>query len=374
MNNSLSGVFHIDPEKSWRGGQQQAAYLHEGLIARGIPSWVVCRPDSPFEAYLKSKGLPCLPIPMRNEGDIFAGWRIAKAAREHNVSILHLHSAHALAIGLWASLFNRALKLVGVRRVAVPIRKNRFSRYKYNSPRMTCHVAISEAIRQVMIGDGIAPGRITTIHSGVDTRRLLLEKPEVDFRKTIGVPDDHLIIGMVAALTAEKGYPTLLMAAADVLRDHDKVTFCALGDGSGRESLLEQAEALGLGDRFRFMGFREDVGSFLHTFDVFVLASLMEGLGTSILDAQSVGLPVIASRVGGIPEVVEDGVTGLLAEPGNAEDFAGKLSRLIADPGLRLRLGENALASVTSFSIEKTVEKNVELYHSILEGEGTYHS
>jgi len=371
MGSGLTGVFHIDSEKSWRGGQQQAAYLHEGLVGRGIPSWVVCRPDSPFESHLKSKGLPCLPISMRNEGDFIAGWHIARAARDHNVSILHLHSAHALAIGMWASLFNKELRLIGVRRVALPIRKNFLSRYKYNSPRMTHHVAISDAIRRVMLSDGIAADRITTIHSGVDTNRLILEKPQDDFRKTIGIPDDHLVIGMVAALTTEKGYPTLLKAAAEVLKNHDKVTFCALGDGSDREALFRQAEVLGLGEKFLFMGFREDVGAFFHIFDVFVLASHMEGLGTSILDAHSLGLPVLASRVGGIPEIIEDGDNGLLADAGNAEDFADKLFHLIEDSDLRAALGRNALESVKRFSIQKTVEKNIALYHDILNIDGT---
>jgi glycosyltransferase involved in cell wall biosynthesis len=366
MHNSLPGIFHIDPEKCWRGGQQQASYLHEGLVARGNDSWVICRPGSPFEKHLESKSLPHLSIPMRNEGDFIAGWQIAKAATERGVSILHLHSAHALAIGLWASLFNKKLKLVGARRVASPIRKNRLSRYKYTTPRMTRHIAISEGIRQVMIADGIAPDRISTIHSGVDTQRLAQELPREDFRKSIGIPEDHLIVGIVAALTPEKGYPTLLAAAAEVLSKHDKVTFCALGDGSGKEALLRQVDELGLGDRFRFMGFRKDVGAFLRIFDIFVLASHMEGLGTSILDAQSVGLPVLASRVGGIPEIIQDGVSGLLAEAGNLNDFAEKLSRLIDQPGLREQLGNGALASVKKFSIEQTVEKTIALYHEIL--------
>ncbi len=366
MTIKAPGVFHIDPEKSWRGGQQQVAYLHEGLVAQGVPSWVICRPGAPFEAYLKSKGLPHLSITMRNEGDFFAGWQIARAARERGVSILHLHSAHAVALGLWASLFNRELKLIGVRRVARPIRKHGLSRYKYTSPRITRHVAISDAIAKVMVADGISPQRITTIYSGVDIHRLARERPGENFRHGLGIPKDHLIIGMVAALTAEKGYPTLLEAAATVLKNHDKVTFCALGEGCDGERLRSQARDLKLGDRFRFMGFRRDVGAFLHIFDIFVLASHMEGLGTSILDAQSLGLPVVASRVGGIPEIIEDGVSGLLAESQNSGDFASKLSRLLDDPSLRDTLGKGAFASVKNFSIEATVEKNRSLYREVM--------
>lgn len=359
-------VFHIDPEKGWRGGQQQAAYLHEGLVARGIPSWVVCRPGAPFETYLKSHGLPYLSIPMRNEGDFIAGWKIAQAAKAHGVSILHLHSAHALAIGLWASLFNKSLRLIGVRRVDFPIRKNRLSRFKYMTPRMTRHVAISNKIREVMVSDGIAPERITTIHSGVDIHRFDNIQPPEGFLRECGIPEDHLVVGTVAALAGHKDYPTLLKSAAQVVKKYDKVTFCALGDGPDEESVHRQATELGLGDRFRFMGYRKDVGEFLKSFNVFILASHMEGLGTSILDAQAVGLPVVASRAGGIPEIVEDGVSGLLAEAKNPDDFAAKLSRLIDDSELRETLGKGGLESVKNFSIERTVEKNLALYHDIL--------
>lgn len=365
MHSPVTGVFHVDPEKGWRGGQQQVAYLHKGLVARGIPSWVVCRPGFAFEAYLQAEGLPYLSVAMRNEADFMSGWQIARAAKERGVSILHLHSAHALSIGLWASLFDPGLKLIGVRRVALPIRKGRLSRYKYTSPRMTSHVAISDAIRRVMVADGIDPDRITTIHSGVDIHRMANEKPDADFRESNGIPGDHFVVGAVAALTVEKGYPTLLGAAAEILKTHKKVTFCALGEGGDRDALVDQARELGLGDHFKFMGFRKDVGAFLHLFDAFALASRMEGLGTSILDAQSIGLPVVASRVGGIPEIVEDGTSGLLVEAGDAMGFASQLLKLIEDPFLRETLSAGALDSVKRFSIDRTIEKNMALYESL---------
>lgn len=174
---------------------------------------------------------------MRNERDFFARCQIARAARDHNVSILHLHSAHALVIVLWASLFNSALKLVRVIRVrvTVSIRKNRFSRYKYNSVRMTRHVAISEAIRQVMIEDDIATERITMITGGGYKKADFGETAvlySLNYRDSRRPPDYWDRSGPDFG----ERIPPILQAAAEVLKTHDKVTFFALGDGSGRES------------------------------------------------------------------------------------------------------------------------------------------
>lgn len=365
-NRDMLRVFHIDPEKSWRGGQRQVGYLHEGLLRRGYASWVVCRPGYPFEAWLKQKNMPFLPVPMRNEADFLSGRAIALEAKKRDVSILHLHSSHALSLGLWASFFAPELKLIGVRRVALPIKKSQLSRFKYTSKRISCHVAISEAIREIMIADGIDSNCIKTIHSGIDIGRMQTSSTPDDYGIEGVFSKGRIVVGIVAALTREKGYHTLIDAASKVLKRHDNVVFCAVGDGADRTSLEELVKNYGIEKSFHFVGFQKDVGAFLNAFDIFVLPSKNEGLGTSILDAQSVGLPVLASGVGGIPEVIDDGVNGILASSGDVDGFAESLNQLIENETLRKRLGKNALASVKNFSIEKTVDKTIDLYHEVL--------
>lgn len=366
MNDPDIRVLHIDSEKGWRGGQQQAVYLIERMYNMGFATAMVSKPGSAMESYCRDNGLPFYPVSMHGELDFTAGYRIAGLCRKHGFNILHLHSAHALATGLWARMFYKKIRLIAVRRVDFPIKKNRFSRFKYTTSLLDKIVCISHGIKKVLLNDGIEDEMLVTIHSGVDLKKFDEVDVSDDFGKTVGVPDGHLIVGTVAAMADHKDYPNLLRAAAKIIENHDNVTFCAVGNGPEEEAVQSLAKELGLGSRFIFTGFRKDVGRFLKIFDIFVLASYLEGLGTSILDAQAVGLPVVACRTGGIPEIVYDGENGCLVPPRDSEALAYAISDLVDHPEKRKAYGEKALETVQSFSIEQTVEKNISLYKQIL--------
>lgn len=362
---SLS-VLHVDTERSWRGGQQQAAWLLQGLLDRGLRTALVCRPDSILAERARAAGWPHHAVAMRSELDAPAGLAIARIARRGGFRVLHLHSGHALSIGLWAKLFAPRLRLVASRRVDFHIRNHPFSRFKHTTRLLDRIVCISDAIRDVLLADGVPARKLSVIHSGVDTRRFEAVRPPPHFRRSLGIPNGHLVVGTVAALADHKDYPTLLRAARLVLDREPDVTFVAVGDGPLRAGLQKTARSLELGRRFLFTGFREDVGSFLRTFDVFVLASKLEGMGTSVLDAQSLGLPVVACRSGGIPEIVDHGETGLLVPTGDADALAASILQLAHDPALRARLGGQAKKAVREFDVSRTVEQHVALYRELL--------
>lgn len=298
--------------------------------------------------------------------DVFSARKIAGICRRKNVDILHLHSAHALAIGLWVKLFLPKIKLIGVRRVDFHIKKNLFSQFKYKSKKVDKHVCISDKIRTVMIEDGIPESRLSTIHSGIDTSRFRDVIPPPDFRDSLGVPTNHFVVGTVAAIAGHKDYPNLLHAAKKVFEQRDDVTFVAAGSGPDEKDIFNLKDELNLGNRFIFAGYRKDIGNFLNTFDIFVLASHMEGLGTSLLDAQACGLPVIGCRAGGIPEVITHDNDGILVPPRDSKSLADAILNLLDNEEKRKRLGEAARVSVEKFSIRTTVDKNIELYHELL--------
>lgn len=355
-------VLHVDSEKGWRGGQQQAAYLLERMCGMGFKTAMASKPGSAMESYCMGKNLPFYPLSMHGELDVLAGYRIACLCRKHGYNVLHLHSAHALATGLWAKMFFKQLHLIAVRRVDFHIKKNWFSRFKYTTSMLDRIICISHGIKEVLLKDGIDKEKLVTIHSGVDLGKFDDVIVSGDFRKTLGIPDEHLIVGTVAAIAGHKDYPNLLHAAKKLIDNHDNVTFCAVGDGPDEAAIHDLASELGLGGRFVFTGFRRDVGSFLKIFDIFVLASYLEGLGTSILDAQALGLPVVACRTGGIPEIVFDQENGYLVPPRDSDALAEAISDLIYHPEKRQDLGGRARQTVQAFSIERTVEGNIELY------------
>jgi len=362
------GVLHIDTERTWRGGQQQAAWLLEGMLARGWPAAVVCPPGSLLEDRGRARSWPVHAVAMRGELDVAAGLRIARIAHAGNMAILHAHSSHALALGLWARLFDRRLRLVASRRVDFPIRKHFLSRLKYSNGTLDRIICISAAVRAQLLADRVPPGKLVVIPSGIDTRRFVGVRPPAHFRRSLGIPSGHLVIGTVAALADHKDYPTLLRAARLVLDQEPDISFVAVGDGPLHKEITALASELGLGKRFLFQGFREDIGSFLKIFDIFVLASKTEGMGTSVLDAQALGLPVAACRAGGIPEIVTDRETGLLVPPGDPPALAAALLELAHDSELRAKLGAGARKAVQQHDVSRTIDAHLELYRSLEDG------
>ncbi|MCD4651696.1 MAG: glycosyltransferase [Candidatus Cloacimonetes bacterium] len=353
-------ILHVDSERTWRGGQQQAMYLFSGMLERGFRTAMVTRTGSEMAKLCREKEFPVYELPMRGEIDIWSAWKIAKICKDNNFRILHLHSAHAVAIGALAKYFFSALKLIGVRRVDFPVKNNFFSRQKYL--RMDTIVCISENIRRVMLQCGFKPEQLTTIHSGIDTRKFADVVPDSEFRIKEKIPANHLIIGTTAALVGHKDYPTLLKAAKLVLDVRSDITFMAAGEGYKRESLEQLHRELKLSNNFRFLGFRKDVGNLLKQMDLFVLSSHLEGLGTSILDAMALGLSVVGTEAGGIPEMVSNNFNGLLVPRKNPERLASALLKLCENSGLREKLGENALQTADKFKVSKMVEKNIGLY------------
>ena len=359
-------VLHVDTEHGWRGGQQQAYYLHQGLCNLGVTSGFVCRKSSEMESRLKRDGLPVKAIPFLGEGDLIAAYRLAAYARRNAYNILHLHSSHALGWGILARLFAPKLKLVAARRVDFAVSDNILSRFKYMGKATNAVVAISENIRNVLLNDGLAPQKIHLIHSGVDIQRFRDDTVAPDFREHWQIPSDSVLIGTIAAFVYHKDHPNFVHAAAIALNSNPKLHFIAVGSGVRLTAMQELAQELGIADKLCFTGMQKQVGSFLKALDIFVLASKKEGLGTSVLDAMSVGLPIIGTRAGGIPEMIEDGISGLLVEKRNPEALAKAMLLLADDPDLRKRLGEGALSRVQHFSKEQMTRKNLELYKKLI--------
>jgi glycosyltransferase involved in cell wall biosynthesis len=360
-------IIHIDTGREWRGGQQQALYLHEGLHRLDEQSLMLCPPDSPMLARCKKRGLPVKAFSMRGEFDLLAVGRIIFEARGKGPVILQAHDAHALALIRLAAPWIPCVRTIGVRRVDFHIGRNWFSRQKYASAWINRVVCISGAIRRVLESDGISSRRLTVIHSAIDPNRFAGINPPPDFRERWRIPEDHLIVGTVAAFVGHKDYPNLIRAAAKVVRSYPNVTFMTVGSGRDKEEIERLAEKIGVVDHFRFTGQQAEVGAFLKSFDLFVLASKQEGLGTSVLDAMSVGLPVIGTDAGGIPEMIDAGCDGLIVPRENASALSKAILTLLNDPISRGTMAQNALDKAGMFSAKHMVEKYRTLYTRLFE-------
>lgn len=354
-------ILHIDTERTWRGGEQQLLYLVKGLKERGHTSSVICQPGSPLEDAVKKAEIDAITVKMRSEIDILAAWKIGRFLRRGKYDILHAHTSHAHSIGLLALLFGNVKAMAVSRRVDFPIR----SRLKYNSFAVH-YIAVSEAIKRVMIGGGVAAQKIDVVRSCIDLREFDTAVIS-DVRGEFGIKKDAILVGNIAHMADHKGQIYLVRAAEIVRRKCPDVRFIIVGDGELRSHLESEAQKLGLNKELVFTGFRRDVVDFLAAFDIFAFPSHLEGLGTSLLGAMAMRKPIVSTTAGGIPEVVENGVNGILVPPKDPESLADAITHLIERPEVRLRCGISGRKLVEEkFTIEKLVEGTLGIYKKIL--------
>lgn len=355
-------ILHIDTERTWRGGEQQLLYLVKGLKERGHNSLIVCQPGSPLEDAVKKAGIETVPVKMRGEFDIVAAWKIGRLLKQLNYDIMHTHTSHAHSIGLLSRLFGKVKGMAVSRRVDFPI-KSMF-KYKFFDVQ---YIAVSEAIKRVMIQGGVSDQKIDVVRSCIDIARLN-NAPIADIRGELGIGKEAVVIGNIAHMADHKGQIYLVRAAAIVKEKYPDVRFVIVGDGELRGELEAEARRLGLVGTVVFPGFRKDIAGFLASFDIFAFPSHLEGLGTSLLDAMVMRRPIVSTTAGGIPEVVQDGVNGMLVSPKDPEALAKAMIRLIEDPDLRLKYGNAGRRIVEErFTADKVVEGTLAVYKRILE-------
>jgi glycosyltransferase involved in cell wall biosynthesis len=210
--------------------------------------------------------------------------------------------------------------------------------YRLLNRRFARVIAASEAIRMSLLAEGWQPERVRLIYNGVDTRRFGNADPQA-LRKELGIPRDAVVLGTVANLSPVKDHATAVEALRRLHTAGRPLHLVLAGDGPEREPLTRQAEEAGLAEYVHFLGRRQDVATVLAGVDVFVLASHSEGLSNALLEASAAGCPIVATAVGGNPEVVADGETGLLVSIRDPEALAGAVARLADDPALRAAMG-----------------------------------
>lgn len=264
------------------------------------------------------------------------------------------------------------VKLVVHRRVDYQPGGSWFNRRKYLSPRIDRYIAISGAISRILEDYGVPASRIAVVRSAVDDGPFLALDRLACRQKIaneLGFDSALPVIGNVAYITEQKGHATLIRALARVKRQGRRFFSFIAGDGHLRQDCEALAKDLGLTpDDLRFLGVRDDVPDLLAASDIFALSSNDEGLGTSLLDAVHAGAALLASEVGGIPEIILPGQTGLLAPVRNDQVFAEQLLLLLDNPPLRARLTNTAREHAARFfSLRSMVEGNLTVYRSLLE-------
>jgi glycosyltransferase involved in cell wall biosynthesis len=356
---------HIDTARTWRGGQNQVLLTVLGMRALGHRAMLVAHPAGELRQRAR-EGLELIPLTPRTEMDLSAAWRLARVISQERPDVVHAHDPHGVAMAALAlSMSTQATKppLIAARRVDFHLKGNALSRWKYRQ--VDCFICASEFIRRMLIGDGVEEARTVTVHEGIDLGRVEAAPP-ADLHGEFWLPHQAPIIGNVAALVPHKGQRHLIDAAALVVQKEPDARFIIAGEGELRPSLERQIKEHHLEKHVLLAGFRPDVLSVHKGFDIFVMSSVTEGLGTSLLDAMACARPIVATSTGGIPEVVVDGQTGILVPPRDHEALARAIIALLRDEHAQQIMGGQALLRVRErFSAERMVQETLAVYRRV---------
>jgi len=367
-------VVHVDTGREWRGGQRQLLVLAEGLRERGHEQLIVCPEPSALEARARDAGLRVLTLPAHDLGYAFGSLLLRQSLAGEPYDVIHAHDGRGQTIA-WIATVGTHAKRVASRRVTFLPRglgaQLRLHRLKYT---LTCDraIAISNYVRELMVDAGVPGAKIEVIPDGIEFPAEL-PGPEVRarVRAAWGVSDRDLAIGHVGAFAPEKGQDIAIEAMA-LLKDRFPAARLLLVGGVSVEVLRPLSARLDrAGKSVRLLGCLEDLAAFFAGLDLYVMPSRAEGLGSSALLAMAHGLPVVASRVGGLPDVVEEGRCGWLVAP----DAGGKVSpqalaeAIVVAASDRAGLaaaGAQARERAREFASDIMVERTEALYQRLL--------
>ncbi|HEY7400935.1 MAG TPA: glycosyltransferase [Actinomycetota bacterium] len=377
---SATRVTRIITRLNVGGPARQAVSLTRRLGDRGYDCALLTGREGPREGRIEpghaTTVVPSLRRDVHPLADLRAGRELARLVRAHRPDVVHTHLAKAGALGRLAA--HRAGTQVVVHTYHGHVLEGYFSRpvsraflevERRLAAWSTALVAVSDAVRAELLALGIGrPHQWRVIPVGLELDPLLGPLPRAAAaRETLGLPVVGPVVGIVGRLVPVKDHETFLAAAARIVRERPSAHVAIVGDGELRERLGPRAAAL-LGRHVTFTGWVEDLPALYAALDVVVLTSRNEGTPVALIEAGAAGKPVVATRVGGVAEVVEDGRTGALVGAGDAEGVAGEVLRLLDDPGLARARGEAARAHVrTRFSAARLEEDVDFLYRELLE-------
>lgn len=361
-------ILHVESSLNWGGQEQRTLLETQWLNENGHQAWIACNPDSELR---RRGGSVCIPVAMRGSFHPTASAQLATLCRQRAIDVVHAHSPKDAWI--CSALHFAGQPVVRSRQITNPV-KARWSRsivYRRGCARV---IASADCIRQDLIArNQVPPGRISVVGEGVDLAKF---HPGVDgtaLRAEFGITPDQVLFGLVAMIRPEKRHLVLIEAAREVLQSHPAARFALVGEGTGRrefETTVRHRLRELFGDERHgpvFMtGFRTDMPNVMAALDVLVIPSVAEAQSLVAPQAFATRRAVIASNIGGLPELVRDGESGLLVPPGDPVALAGAIERLCDDRALRSRLAASGHAfALENLALDRKMAESLAIYTEV---------
>lgn len=358
-------VLQLSSEMGWRGGERQVGFLVSHLTAKSVETLVVGRKGSALENFCLNENVRFIPLRLRNSIDIGSAIGLKRICEDQSIDLINAQTAIAHSVAVLSSALGNKVPIVLTRRVSFQPGSSWFTRWKYNHPSIRRIICVSNKTKEVVAKIVSDRSKLVTVYSGVDLEQF--QTPESDqLKERYGIPNGVFRIGNAAALTYEKDLATFIRTI-DRLRKNGYVVHGIIsGKGPLEAELKSLAASKGLESTITFTGHVTDIHNVIYYLDVFMMTSQEEGIGSAILDAYATGTTVVTTAAGGIPELVVDGQTGLIAEVGDDETLARHVEGLIVNPGKKQSLAEAGLNRVKQFSVTITAEKTLEVYQQVI--------
>ena len=372
-------IAHIIKVTRISGAERHLLFLVEGLRKRGIDAHLIIlverdRPMDEMARAAEKRDIPLTRLTIHRDYDLPLLLRLRRALRQIKPDIVHTHLIHADVFGYAAAKLAQVSAVVSSRHLddifRYRSRWRRINRWLWR--RIDAGIAISAAMKRFALETEDAPAdKVSIVLYGMEYRWRSdddIASSRDQLRTELNLPPAAQVLGMASRLVEQKGIPYALEALRRIRSDFPRAHLVIAGDGEKAGELRRLASMLGIADRVCWLGWREDAADLMAAFDIFLLPSLHEGFGLALLEAMARRVPIIASRVGAIPEVVVDGETGILVEARNVDQLAEAMARLLKDRALRKYMGLLGAARLEEhFSVDKMVDGTLAIYQKILE-------
>ncbi len=362
-------ILFLDTERTWRGGENQMRLLIEGLLAQNVSCSAVLQPGGEAAKRL-CHTLEVFEVSMSGGFDPIAAFKIAQLCRNRSIDLIDAQTSNAHSLALLVKKLYPKLKLVVHRRVDYQPKSGFINRAKYLSNDVDRYIAISNAISRILSDYGIPKEKLTTVRSAVNPSRYDHISPveeKLKWCQRYSIDPQCILLGNASALTSQKGYEVLIESLYYVRKEFDHFHCLIAGKGELKETLVKQCRDLHMQDKISFIGWTDEVESFLSALDILAIPSNYEGLGTVILEGIYAGCCVVSSDAGGIVEMIKNGETGLTAPVGNVSQYVKQLLKACQSQSLRLELNLKARQfCMNHFSLEKMIEGNYQVFNEII--------
>jgi len=369
MTSSSLRILHTEWSDGWGGQERRIISEMEGMMKRGHQMVLATRPSCRILGEAQQRGIPVLPMTMKGKFDLGTIFMLARYLKAEHIQVVNTHSGIDSWIGALAAKLAGTPVLVRTRHLNIPL-KRAWHNFVHFLPDnlVTCGETMSRHLAEKC---SFPEEQLTSIPTGIDFPRFTPAHTRQKTRQALDIPEGDFLILMVGVIRSVKRHEIALRAFRLLLDQHPAARLVLAGEGPMQERMEQLAAELAIADRVHFLGHREDVPDLLGAADLVLLTSSSEGVPQAVTQALGLGVPVVATAVGGVPELVIHERTGLLVPPENAQATAEAIARLADDPVLAARLGEEGRRHVMAeFSLEAMLDKTECLYRTLLEKKG----